>query len=251
MLMKTIAAVAFVSCCTLFSAAAGAQEGLKLSLTLSGVPASAGARRSLPATLVPDSGTARARGFDYRIGPDDLLDVQVFGVDQLSRTVRVDSRGAISLPLIGVVEVAGLTIGEAQARITAMLAESYLQDPQVSLFIKEFTTQRITVEGAVNKPGVYPLKGHTTLLTAIALAGGQGRYSDMKEVILFRTDNRGTRTWSKHDVERIRRGEDEDPVVVNEDLVVVNRSTGRVALRDSIFGDLIDTINPFRFVPGQ
>jgi polysaccharide export outer membrane protein len=186
---------------------------------------------------------------EYRIGTEDLIEVQVFGVDQLTRTVRVDSRGVISLPLIGLVEVAGLTIQEAQAAITARLAESYLQNPQVSVFIKEFTTQRVTIEGAVNRPGIYPLKGQTTLLTAIALAGGQGRFSEMNEVVLFRTDSTGARVVTKYDVELIRRGEVADPVVVNEDLIVVNRSPGRVAIRDSFLGDLFEIVNPFRYVP--
>jgi len=263
--MRKFVALAFLGCSCLLSAAAVAEEGLKLSVELSEVPATASANRqntpaqaasddsiparAMPGQAVPGLGVPRARVAEYRIGTEDLIEVQVFGVDQLTRTVRVDSRGVISLPLIGLVEVAGLTIQEAQAVITARLAESYLQNPQVSVFIKEFTTQRITVEGAVNRPGIYPLKGQTTLLTAIALAGGQGRFSEMHEVVLFRTDATGARVVTKYDVEQIRRGEVADPVVINEDLVVVNRSKGRVAIRDSFLGDLFEIVNPFRYVP--
>ena len=82
----------------------------------------------------------------------------MFGVDQLSRTVRVNSLGLISLPLIGTIALGGLTAHEAEMAISSRLAATYLQDPQVSLFIKEYTTQRVTVEGAVNKPGIYPLR---------------------------------------------------------------------------------------------
>jgi polysaccharide export outer membrane protein len=117
---------------------------------------------------------------DYRIGPDDLLEIQVFGVDQLTRSVRVNGRGFISLPLIGNVEIGGLTAQQAEDLVVAKLKESYLQDPQVSLFIKEYTSQRVTIEGAVNKPGVYPLRGPTTLLQSLAVAGGQGNLSEMK-----------------------------------------------------------------------
>lgn len=237
--MKTLA-VATMILGSLLAMAPRAEDGLKLSLQLSSVPpVEAGA----VAMARPGASTIK----DYRIGSEDLLEVQVFGVDQLSRTVRVNSRGQVSLPLIGAIEVAGMTAQEAERAVTAKLAENYLQNPQVSLFIKEFTTQRVTIEGAVNRPGVYPLRGQGTLLTSIALAGGQGGMSDMKEVMLFRTDATGKRVFTTHDVERIRRGEVEDPPVYNDDLIVVNRDPNRTALKDSLFRDVIDTINPFRW----
>ena len=184
---------------------------------------------------------------DYRIGAEDLLEIQVFGVDQLSRTVRVNSRGFVSLPLIGSVEVAGMTAQEAEAALAVKLSDNFLQDPQVSLFIKEYTSQRVTIEGAVNKPGIYPLRGQTTLLRSLAVAGGQASLSDMNEVVVFREDGRGKRETLVYDVERIRRGELDDPIVVNDDLIVVNRSRTRTILKDSVLRDVIDTINPFRW----
>jgi polysaccharide export outer membrane protein len=217
-----------------------ADEGLKLSLRLS-EPA---ARTAEPLAVAP---APRSTIRDYRIGSEDLLEIQVFGIDQLSRTVRVNARGQVSLPLIGPLDVAGMTAQEAETAITARLSANYLQNPQVSLFIKEFTTQRVTIEGAVNRPGIYPLKGASTLLTSLAVAGGQAALSDMSEVLLFRADASGKRIGTTHDVERIRRGEIEDPAVVNDDLIVVNRSKSRTALKDSLFKDVIDTINPFRW----
>jgi polysaccharide biosynthesis/export protein len=184
---------------------------------------------------------------DYRIGTHDLLELQVFGVDQLNRTVRVNSSGLITLPLIGAVEVGGKTSHEAEAVISAKLSEKYLQNPQVSLYIKEFTSQRVTVEGAVKKPGIYPLAGQTSLLRAIALAGGQDQLSDMSEVMIFRINaDNGTRKGTQFDVEKIRRGQLEDPLLVNDDVVVVNRSPTRVTLRDSVFRDVLDFFNPFK-----
>ena len=183
---------------------------------------------------------------DYRIGPEDLIEIQVFGVDQLTRTVRVNSRGLISLPLVGNLEVGGLTSQQAEALVVAKLGESFLQNPQVSFFIREYTSQRVTIEGAVNKPGVYPLRGPTTLLQSLAVAGGQASLSDMSEVMLFRGDNEGKRETLMYDVDRIRSGELEDPAVLNDDLIVVKRSKARTVLKDSIFGDIINTINPFR-----
>ena len=182
---------------------------------------------------------------DYRIGTEDLLEVQVFGVDQLSRTVRVNSGGFVSLPLIGSVEVGNLTAQEAEALIAARLADTYLQNPQVSLFIKEYTNQRVTVEGAVKNPGIYPLRGQTTLLRTLAMAGGQASLSDMHEVMLFRSDASGKRNSQVFDVERIRRGEAEDPAVVNDDVIVVNRDKARTVMKDSLVRDVLDAINPF------
>ena len=196
-----------------------------------------------PAPAAPPRVAAASR--DYRIGPDDLVDVQVFGVDQLTRTVRVNSAGYVSLPLIGTLELGGLTVQEAESAIAGKLAASYLQDPQVSVFIKEYTSQRVTIEGAVNRPGIYPLKGQTTLLRSLALAGGQGGLSDMSSVMLFRADDSGHRETRVYDVEKIRRGEIEDPIVVNDDLIVVNRSPSRVFMKDSLFRDTLDAINPF------
>ncbi|HEX4779248.1 MAG TPA: polysaccharide biosynthesis/export family protein [Usitatibacter sp.] len=223
-------------------AGAAAEPELRLSDTISIPDPSHVAALHAPAA--PESHVALTAA-DYRIGVEDLLEIQVFGVDQLSRTVRVNSLGKVSLPLIGAVAVGGLTAQEAEKSIAARLAESFLQDPQVGVFIKEYTTQRVTVEGAVQKPGIYPLRGQTTLLRALALAGGQGNMSDMQQVMIFRREGDGGRASQAYDVEKIRRGEVDDPVVANDDVVVVNRSPARAALRDSLFRDFIDTINPF------
>lgn len=242
-------------------ATAAAQGSDKLSLRLSSelslegasstgaavAAATAARRQPVPAPdLVPTDPATTLTMRDYRIGPDDLLEVQVFGVDQLTRTVRVNGRGMISLPLIGNVEVGGLTAQQAESLVVKKLAESYLQDPQVSLFIKEYTSQRVIIEGAVNKPGVYPLRGPTTLLQTLAIAGGQGSLSDMSEVMLFRSDASGNRQTHTYDVEKIRAGEVPDPAVMNEDMIVVKRSAGRILFRDSILRDIVDTVNPFR-----
>ena len=233
--LRLVRAFAAILCCLPFAGAAIAQE--RPSLRMSDVLAT-GTQAAKPVRF-------GASMKDYRIGAEDLIEIQVFGVDQLSRTVRVNSRGLVSLPLIGSIEVAGLTAQEAEAAVAEKLAANFLQNPQVSLFIKEFTTQRVTVEGAVAKPGIYPLRGQTTLLITLALAGGQASLSDMSEVMLFRADASGKRVATMYDVERIRRGELEDPAVLNDDLIVVNRSRARTVFRDSLLRDIVDTINPF------
>jgi polysaccharide biosynthesis/export protein len=243
-LRGAVAAVAFIA-----MAPALAQEPAKPSLRLSGeLTLGMAAPRAIPASVQPSAipGALQASPRDYRIGPEDLIEIQVFGVDQLTRTVRVNNRGQISLPLIGNLEVGGMTAQQAESMVVKRLAESYLQDPQVSLFIKEYTSQRVTIEGAVNKPGVYPLRGPTTLLQSLAVAGGQASLSDMTEVMLFRADATGKRETLVYNVDRIRSGEMQDPAVVNDDLIVVKRSQARVLFKDSILRDLVDTVNPFR-----
>lgn len=178
---------------------------------------------------------------DYHIGPQDLLELQVFGVDALNRTVRVNSRGFISLPLIGMTQAAGLTSEQLEEALAAKLAQDYLQNPQVSVFIKEFTSQRVTVEGAVKKPGVYPLKGRTSLLQALATAEGLTSVADTT-VRVFRVDaTTGNRTALEFDLEKIRAGELHDPEVRNDDIVQVSESQGK-----SVAKELIEFILPFR-----
>lgn len=188
-----------------------------------------------------------AIGKEYRVGPNDLLDIEVLNLDKenAKRSVRVNAAGYITMPLIGQVAVAGLTQHQVEAHIAGLYGEKYLQNPQVSVFIKEFTTERITVDGAVVKPGIYPLVGQMTLLRALALAGGFGQIANSQQVMLFRQGDKGERQVATFDVERIRSGKDPDPLIRGDDLIVVQRDSARALLKDSIFRDIVDSINPF------
>jgi polysaccharide export outer membrane protein len=109
---------------------------------------------------------------DYKIGPEDLLEISVFEDEKLNKTVRVSSQGNISLPLLGILKVRGLTGNELEKEIRDLLAEKYFQDPHVSIFIREYRNQRISVIGAVEKPGVFDVTGQKTVLEMLAMAGG-------------------------------------------------------------------------------
>jgi polysaccharide export outer membrane protein len=109
---------------------------------------------------------------DYKIGPQDLLEISVFEVEKLNKTVRVSSQGNVNLPLIGVLKVKGLTPEELEKEIRSLLAEKYLQDPHVNVLIKEFRNQQISVMGAVKNPGVFDVTGAKTILDMLAIAGG-------------------------------------------------------------------------------
>lgn len=184
-------------------------------------------------------------GKEYRVGPNDLLDVEVMNLENGKRTVRVNQAGHVTLPLIGSVTVVGLTQQQVEAHIASLYGEKYLQQPQVSVFIREFTTERITVDGAIAKPGIYPLVGQMTLLRVIALAGGFGQIANTSEVKLFRQGENGERQVATFDIDKIRSGQAPDPVIRGDDLIVVQRDSARALLKDSIFRDIVDSINPF------
>jgi len=107
------------------------------------------------------------------IGPGDEMDITVHGVPDLTRHTRVTSDGKIDMPLLGYVSVAGLSVEEAQALLEKRFVEgNFLKNPQVTIYVKEFTSQGVSVIGAVNKPGVYPVLGSRTLLDVLLMAGG-------------------------------------------------------------------------------
>jgi polysaccharide export outer membrane protein len=108
----------------------------------------------------------------YRIGPDDLLDISVFDVPDLSRTVRVSASGEISLPLLGSVPVAGQTPQDLESSLADELRAHYMRDPQVTVFVKEVESHGVSVFGAVMKPGVYQIRGAKSLIEVLSMAGG-------------------------------------------------------------------------------
>ncbi len=122
---------------------------------------------------------------DYRIGPKDLLEITVFELPELNQTVRVAEDGSITLSLLGRVDVAGLTAQELEQRLAKIVGEKVTQgEAHVTVFIKEY--QKISILGAVGRPGQYELVGPTTLLQAIAQAGGLTAQA-MTDLYVYRT----------------------------------------------------------------
>lgn len=186
---------------------------------------------ALPAPDSTSADGAYSGASDYRIGAQDLLNISVFGVEELNKDVRVNSNGQVSLPLVGTVMAGGRTIPELESDLAKKYAAGYLQNPQVTVFVKEFTSQRITLEGAVAKPGIYPLTGRTTLLQAIALGGGvDDRTADLGGIVLMRQVG-GKRQAAVFDLRQVRRGVTEDPQVYGDDIIVVEQSGSKTALR--------------------
>ena len=164
----------------------------------------------------------------YRIGPYDLLKIDVFQVPDLSSQVRVDDKGLAVMPLIGAVQVGGLTPQEAEQTIANKLAEQYLQNPQVRIFVSEYASQKVTVIGVVKKPGVFPVAGRTTLMQAIALAGGLDDVAKKSEIVIFRKQPNGSVNAYVVDMAAIEEGKLTDPVIVGDDRIVVPKSGAAV-----------------------
>jgi len=129
---------------------------------------------------------------EYRIGPRDLLDIRVFGLDELNQTVRVSEDGKISLPLLGEIEVENLTKSELEQKLVELLKKDYLQDPRVSVFIQEYRSKRISLIGGVRNPGPYELLGRETLLQILSKAGGLTNDAG-NEIIILREFNNGAK----------------------------------------------------------
>lgn len=119
-----------------------------------------------------DHASLNAYAGDYRIGPEDLLQISVLEAPDLSRTVRVSDNGQISLPLLGTVQAAGLTARGLQAVLANLLSRSYMKNPQVSVFVQQMRSHPVAVFGAVEKPGVYQIRAPKTLIEVLSLAQG-------------------------------------------------------------------------------
>jgi polysaccharide biosynthesis/export protein len=158
----------------------------------------------------------------YKVGPLDVLEVTVFKVPDLSKSIQVSEAGTINFPLVGEIAAGGKTAREIEQELTKVLGARYLQHPQVTVFVKEYNSQRITIEGAVKKPGVIPMAGGLTLLQAIAQAHGLESVAETT-VVVFRA-NGGKRTAVRYDITSIREGKSDDPQLLAGDVIVVTTS---------------------------
>ncbi len=185
------------------------------------------ARELPPADLLGDLGGET----NYALVPGDLLEVKVFQVDDLDRVVRIDNRGHVTLPLIGDIQAAGVSVSDLEKQVTALYRKTYLQDPQVSIFVQEFNGRQVTVTGAVDQPGTYPInRPHLTLQEALAQAKGVSTVASRGNIVVFRTVD-GQKMLARFDLSDIEHGKAPDPEIYGGDIVVVYRSEARLLLR--------------------
>jgi polysaccharide export outer membrane protein len=171
----------------------------------------------------------------HLIGPLDRLAVEVFGAPELSRTIQVDTNGAISYPLLGTIQAGGKTPEQIADEIERGLRGRYVRNPQVSVNPTEIASQLITVGGSVQEPGIYPVVGRMTLLRAVARAKGVSEFANQQQVVVFRRVNNQDMV-ALYDMRAINQGLYEDPEVFANDVVMVGDSPGRRLFRDVIQG---------------
>lgn len=142
-----------------------------------------------PSPRVPGPG-AQA----YLIGPDDVLDVSYWGEKELSAQVTVRPDGFVSLPLLEDIPALGATPAELADRIRRR-AGALLEDPHVTVTVKQINSRKVYITGEVSRPGVYALAGTTTVLQLIAQAGGLTEYADRQRISVIRTGPEGSQTF--------------------------------------------------------
>jgi polysaccharide biosynthesis/export protein len=143
-----------------------------------------------PATA-PATSLAVARApvpADFVVGPNDVLTIMFWRDRDMSGDVAVRPDGKISLPLLNDIQAAGLTPEQLRQAIQTA-ARRFVEDPSVTVIVKDINSRRVFVTGQVAKPGQYSLTGSTTVLQLIAMAGGVLEYADAKHIVVMRTEN--------------------------------------------------------------
>jgi polysaccharide export outer membrane protein len=193
----------------------------------------------------PDAPTIVSLESGYRIAPMDTVSVKVFKAPDMSGDYEVDLTGRISMPLVGEIEAANLTTAQLDDRLTQKLGEKYLEHPDVSVGVKASSKRSVTVDGAVKQSGSFPLAGTTSLMQAVALAGGTTEDANAHRVAVFRTIG-GKRQVAAFDLMAVRRGQAEDPQIYPGDIVVVDGSSIK-AMQKQILSNLplLSIFRPF------
>ncbi|MEE9523162.1 MAG: polysaccharide biosynthesis/export family protein [Thermodesulfovibrionales bacterium] len=120
---------------------------------------------------------------NYIAGDGDVLKITVYGHPDLTTIARVSGDGMIKFPLIGNIKVDGMSISEISKKITELLADGYIVDPHVAVFVEEFRSRKAVILGQVHKPGIYVLSGNTTFLELLSRAGGLTKEAGIKAII--------------------------------------------------------------------
>jgi polysaccharide export outer membrane protein len=200
-------------------------EGPKPAAGPSSAPAaSPSSAPKAPAPAAKPGATATVVGgpipIDYTIGPGDVVAVSVWKNEALSRTVPVRPDGKISLPLLQDIHAAGLTAMQLRDKIAAALHE-FLPNPEISVTLTEVHSFKVSVLGEVLKPGVYEFKSATTVLEAIAMAGGLGPFASGSKIAVIRKDGTGTKKIKFNYHRAVAASTDEDNLVLQPGDVVV------------------------------
>ena len=165
---------------------------------------------------------------DYRVGPENVLNIDVYygKGEKFSQKVKVSSDGYITFPFLGKVKIGGLTVSEVEQKLKTLLGKDYFVNPQVSVFVEEYST--VSILGEVEKPGVYPIQGNLTVVKLISMAGGFTKIAAPKKVKVIRTLPDGNKKVIRVNVYEImkrgEKGKEEDILLKPGDIVIVPES---------------------------
>ncbi len=148
-----------------------------------------GTLRHQSAQVVPEQFSLK-KG-EYRINPYDILEISVYQEEDLTKLTKVSSTGNISLPLLGQTRVAGLTVSEVEKKVTKLLEKDYLVNPQVTVFIKGYHSNKVSILGAIRNPGTYkiPQEKPLTILEVVSKAGGFTNEAARNKLSIIRLEN--------------------------------------------------------------
>jgi len=198
-----------------------------LSTTLYGQNAGGGGQIATPEkakaqTAVRQDSDARAHDDSYVIGNDDMLAINVWKEAEISRSVPVRSDGKISLPLVGELQATGRTPFKLEQDIAERL-KNYISDPEVTVIVQQINSQKFNIVGQVVKPGSYPLASATTVLDAIAVAGGFRDFAKKKSIYVLRQNADGTQTRIPFNYKEVIKGQNpsENAKLQPHDTIVV------------------------------
>ncbi len=160
----------------------------------------------------------------YEIGPQNLLQIKILGESAVNQIYRVEDDGYIKHALLGRVRVAGTSVPDLEKYLEEHLADDYIINPKVTVFVLEFSS--FSIIGEVKKPGNYELSGRVSLIRALSIAGGFTPVANQKGVQIIRKNQDGTETKLSVDTTRITQGGDlsADEDLAADDIIVVSKS---------------------------
>jgi len=156
-----------------------------------------------PASVAPLAPVLAVPG-DYTIGPDDILSVVFWRDKEMSSDVVVRPDGRVTLPLVNDIMAGGLTPEQLRERIRDQAAQ-FIEEPNVTVVVKQINSRKVFVTGMVGRPGAYPLMTATTVLQMLSLAGGVGEYADVKKIIIMRSEG-GRQQALKFNLRDVQKG---------------------------------------------
>ncbi len=170
-------------------------------------------------TPIGQSSSTFLTASDFRIGPDDVLEINVWQNDLLSKTIPVRPDGMITMPLLGDVKAAGMTNLELKNKLESGL-KRYVENPEVTVILSQINSYKVFIQGSVANPGAYPISGGSTITQAVSLAGGFTEFADKNGIIILRTKADGT-LKIRVKYKRIIAGKDPDTRLSPGDTIVV------------------------------